>query len=118
MSGPQASSSTPPASSPTFSHVLEVEPLARACVSVLAQEALTPRTCGSGLKVLRLVSKKCNEIMLRAVRKYTLNLDGEEIEEVLSSNNWQSTKLPHLLRHTQLSSLRVNVEGEWLEHLF
>lgn len=74
---------------------MERTPLASACIEALSD----PCEPGSGLKLLRLVSKQVNAAMLRSITGYTLTLDGvtEELPDV------------SLLNLIQLSDLNVEV---------
>lgn len=85
----------------SFSHAIETEPLARFCIKVLEirdkHHNVVP---GSGLKVLRLISKQLYSVMtLNNIRGYTLLLDGikEDVPGV------------RLLKLTKLSRLHVVV---------
>lgn len=103
----------------SFIRVLQIEPLARACMSVLDKTELPrfapPASGGSGLKALRLISKGVNEVLMRNISGYTLILDGLHVEE-LPLGPSERSELPHLLRRTQLLRLTVVVMGgEWLE---
>lgn len=93
-----------PASTPsTFSDAVETEPLARACITALgSSDNYYQNVRGSGLKVLRLVSRQLLTVMTRNnIRGYTLLLDGklEDLPDV------------RLLKFTRLSRLHVVVVG-------
>lgn len=79
----------------SFDHVFEREPLAIACIQALTKVAEP----GSGLKLLRLVSKQANRAMQKHIRGFTAKLDGltEELPDV------------NMLKLTQLLRLRVLV---------
>lgn len=60
--------------------------------------ALTDDVLGSGLKVMRLVSKHLRTAMLGTIQGYTLQLNGQ------ASSTFDHM---HLLEHSRLSQLRV-----------
>lgn len=79
----------------SFHRALEVEPLAQACTSVLNKaEEWNPLSKGSGLKVLRQVSKTCNTALL--IQGYTLQLNGEDPLKIPVGSFPQNTRLSHL----------------------
>lgn len=98
---PQMSCSAPAATSTTLGQAIEQESLAGACIKTLQSFGkLHNAIPGSGIKVLRLVSKQMCTVMTRNnIRGYTLLLDGvtEEVPAV------------KLLKLAQLSRLHVKV---------
>lgn len=111
--GPHRISRDPACSAATtFCHAVSQEPLARACVEALAVIAGDKydtgfredgRTIsGSGLKVMRLVSKQVNAAMLRNVNRYTLTIDDNAVSDEVPG-------LGNIMQHVQLSSLRVKL---------
>lgn len=100
---PQDTDSAIAASVSMFSHAIETEPLASACIAALQISGVHRRVQfipGSGLKILRLVSKQLNTVMTRNnIRGYTLLIDGvcEDLPDI------------SLLKLTHLSCLRVVV---------
>lgn len=80
-----------------FYHVIELQPLA--CMKEAAHA--TDYRAGSGLKVLRLVNKQVCAAMIRAVKGYTLVIDG--VSEDLPENN--------MLKLTQLSRLCLHAKA-------
>lgn len=84
-----------------FDHVIEREPLAIACMQALTKVGEP----GSGLKLLRLVSKQAKRAMQKHIQGFTLKLDGitEELPDV------------NMLKLSQLLRLRVLVSmGAWI----
>lgn len=92
---PQAISSMQSPAANSFFFALEREPLSNACITVLTKV----HKPGSGLKILRLVSRRVSAAMTQAIHNYNLIIDG--VEEELPA--------VRLLKHTQLTSLEVEV---------
>lgn len=89
----------------TLPDAFQSEPLAAACLSALQENAYI--NDGSGLKLLRLVSKQIRTAVTKSVRGYTLTIDG----------NPQQLPDVSLLQLTQLSRMRVVVvAGEALHN--
>lgn len=57
-----------------FSDVLEQEELSSACLSALEEAGKR----GSGLRTMRLVCKQASSSMLKAIRGYTVTIDGSK----------------------------------------
>lgn len=99
---PRHFSNTPTCVIPTtFLSAMDSEPVASACITALQRRdkhsSLIP---GSGLKVLRLVSKQLRTLITRShIQGYTLLIDGsaEDVPDV------------QLLKLTQLSRLCIKV---------
>lgn len=79
-----------------FCNTIETTALSRACIEAVEDDLIET---GSGLKLLRLVSKQFNAAMLRSVTGYTLKVDG--ITEALPEFS--------LLSQLQLSNLTVEL---------
>ncbi|MEW5298374.1 MAG: hypothetical protein WDW38_000895 [Sanguina aurantia] len=98
--GPPAPTST----ATTLPDAFQSEPLAAACLSALQAHAYV--NDGSGLKLLRLVSKQIRAAVTKSIRGYTLTIDGtpQQLPDV------------SLLQLTQLSRLHLVVVADPVTH--
>lgn len=91
----QISEAINPHTSFDFPRMIQTEPLAIACIIALTNEGEP----GSGLKLLRLVSKQFNIAMQQHIRGFTLTLDGvtEDLPDVIKMKLSQLVRLRVLL---------------------
>lgn len=74
------------------SAISEVPQLRAICSSALSTDGIP----GSGLKLLRLVSRNLRKAMLGVIQSYTLQLDGRATRLLNQMNLLESTRLSHL----------------------
>lgn len=87
----------------SFSHAIPQDPLGLACISVMEKEG-EPGRC---LKLLRLLSMQLNITMLKAIRGFSLIIDGKQLPDL------NMLRLSHLQR---LKAQVVSGEGVQWSH--